>query len=96
MATHHSGRAASQRRTLRRLPHGVLGGVLAPTVSTKACLLVPRTHGCLRLHQNAAPKFFALVRTGTPFYIADSLPEDQTSARICTPTTYNIRSPRRC
>src|SRR3982750_1609371 len=25
----------------------------------------PRTHGCIRLHGEAAPKFFALVRIGT-------------------------------
>ena len=37
---------------------------------------VPRTHGCLRLHKDAAPKFFALVREGTPVLIADRLEED--------------------
>jgi hypothetical protein len=40
--------------------------------------LYPRTHGCVRLHGEAAPKFFALVRTGTPVHIADSMPEDAT------------------
>ncbi|MEO6870678.1 MAG: L,D-transpeptidase [Chthoniobacterales bacterium] len=39
---------------------------------------VPRTHGCLRLHGEAAPKFFALVHEGTPVYIANSQPEDAT------------------
>ena len=38
----------------------------------------PRSHGCLRLKGEAAPKFFALVRTGTPVNIADSQPEDAT------------------
>ena len=38
----------------------------------------PRTHGCVRLHGEAAPKFFALVRIGTPVSIAESQPEDAT------------------
>ena len=38
----------------------------------------PRTHGCLRLKGEAAPKFFALVRNGTPVHIADTMPEDAT------------------
>jgi len=29
----------------------------------------PRTHGCIRLHGEAAPKFFALVKIGTPVSI---------------------------
>lgn len=37
---------------------------------------VPRTHGCLRLHKEVAPKFFALVREGTPVTISDRLAED--------------------
>ncbi|MDB4947330.1 MAG: erfK, partial [Labilithrix sp.] len=35
-----------------------------------------KSHGCLRLHPNVAPKFFALVREGTPVNIANSQPED--------------------
>jgi len=38
----------------------------------------PRTHGCIRLHGEAAPKFFALMRIGTPVNIATSQPEDET------------------
>src|SRR5437868_10383797 len=38
----------------------------------------PRTHGCIRLHGEAAPKFFALVRNGTPVNIANTQPEDDT------------------
>ncbi|HEY4257504.1 MAG: L,D-transpeptidase family protein [Candidatus Udaeobacter sp.] len=38
----------------------------------------PRTHGCIRLHGEAAPKFFALVKIGTPVNIASSQPEDAT------------------
>jgi hypothetical protein len=36
----------------------------------------PRTHGCIRLHGEAAPKFYALVRIGTPVDIAETQPED--------------------
>src|ERR1051325_6021249 len=38
----------------------------------------PRTHGCIRLHGEAAPKFYALVRVGTPVSIAETQPEDAT------------------
>jgi hypothetical protein len=38
----------------------------------------PRTHGCIRLHGEAAPKFFALVRIGTPVNIEATQPEDAT------------------
>ncbi len=37
----------------------------------------PRTHGCVRLHREAAARLFALTRIGTPVDIATSLPEDQ-------------------
>lgn len=37
---------------------------------------MPRSHGCLRLHRNVAPKFFALVKEGTPINISHSQPED--------------------
>ena len=36
----------------------------------------PHTHGCVRLHREAAARLFALVRIGTPVHIAASLPED--------------------
>jgi L,D-transpeptidase catalytic domain len=36
----------------------------------------PHTHGCVRLHREAAARLFALVRIGTPVHIANSLPED--------------------
>ena len=39
---------------------------------------VPRTHGCVRLKGEAAAKFYALVRVGTPVNIAVSQPEDET------------------
>jgi hypothetical protein len=38
---------------------------------------VPRTHGCIRLHKQAAARFFALVKIGTPVNIATTQPEDQ-------------------
>ena len=38
----------------------------------------PRTHGCIRLHGEAAPKFYALVKIGTPVNIANTQPEDAT------------------
>jgi lipoprotein-anchoring transpeptidase ErfK/SrfK len=40
--------------------------------------LRPRSHGCLRLKGEAAPKFFALVKIGTPVNIAETQPEDAT------------------
>ena len=38
----------------------------------------PRTHGCIRLKGEAAAKFYALVRIGTPVNIATTQPEDAT------------------
>ena len=38
---------------------------------------VPRTHGCVRLHREAAARLFALTRIGTPVTIQHSLPEDK-------------------
>ena len=37
----------------------------------------PHTHGCVRMHKEAAARFFALVRIGTPVEVASSFPEDQ-------------------
>lgn len=55
---------------------------------------MPRTHGCIRLHKNAAPKFFALVNSGTPINIAPSQPEDATiGANHVRPTDYNDPDP---
>lgn len=41
----------------------------------------PHTSGCIRMHHNIAPKFFRLVRNGTPVNIARSQPEDATHGR---------------
>jgi hypothetical protein len=55
---------------------------------------VPRTHGCLRLHKSVAPKFYALVREGTPVHIADEQPEDaKFSALVARPTDYKDPDP---
>jgi hypothetical protein len=49
---------------------------------------MPHSHGCLRLHKNVAPKFFALVREGTPVSIAETQPEDQTIGALPRPGDY--------
>jgi hypothetical protein len=55
---------------------------------------VGRSHGCLRLHKNVAPKFFALVPAGTPIHIARSQPEDKTIGKnIPRPTDYTDPDP---
>ena len=41
----------------------------------------PRTHGCIRMHREAAARFYALVRIGTPVDIASSQREDATHGR---------------
>ncbi len=38
----------------------------------------PHTHGCIRLHKEAAARLFALVHVGTPVDIASTQPEDAT------------------
>ena len=54
----------------------------------------PRTHGCLRLHHNVAPKFYALVHSGTPVSIATTQPEDATiGANVQRPQDYNDPDP---
>jgi hypothetical protein len=50
---------------------------------------MPRTHGCLRLHKNVAPKFYELARLGTPVNISYTQPEDATIGRnLKRPTDY--------
>jgi hypothetical protein len=50
---------------------------------------MPRTHGCLRLHKNVAPKFYELARIGTPVNISQTQPEDATIGRnLKRPTDY--------
>lgn len=45
----------------------------------------PCTHGCIRMHENLAPKFYRLVKVGTPVSIAYSQPEDATYGNIPLP-----------
>lgn len=45
----------------------------------------PCTHGCIRIHENVAPKFFRLVKVGTPVNIAYSQPEDSSVGNIPLP-----------
>src|SRR5215471_8388963 len=55
---------------------------------------VPHSHGCIRLHPSAAPKFFALVHAGTPVEIAQSQPEDQTIGKnVSRPADYKYPDP---
>lgn len=41
--------------------------------------------GCIRMHENLAPKFFRLVKVGTPVSIAYTQPEDATHQNIPLP-----------
>ena len=57
---------------------------------------MPRSHGCLRLHRNDAPKFWELTKIGTPVLIRDSWPEDETIGRNLPhpgPEHYNSPEP---
>jgi lipoprotein-anchoring transpeptidase ErfK/SrfK len=45
----------------------------------------PCTHGCIRMHENVAPKFYRLVKAGTPVNISYSQPEDSTHGNIPLP-----------
>lgn len=45
----------------------------------------PCTNGCIRIHENLAPKFFRLISVGTPVEIAASQPEDAAYGNIPLP-----------
>jgi hypothetical protein len=45
----------------------------------------PCTNGCIRMHENLAPKFFRLVSVGTPVSISYNQPEDAEHANIPLP-----------
>jgi len=45
----------------------------------------PCTHGCIRMHENLSPKFYRLVKIGTPVNIAYSQKEDATLGNIPLP-----------
>lgn len=55
---------------------------------------VPRTHGCLRVHQHAARELYEIVRIGTPVSIAQTQPEDATLGKNAPrPQDYNDPDP---
>lgn len=55
---------------------------------------IPRTHGCLRIHQHAARELFEIVRIGTPVNIALTQPEDATLGKNAPrPQDYNDPDP---
>ncbi len=57
---------------------------------------VPKTHGCVRIHENVAADFFEIVSVGNTVIIADTLPEDQTLGRnLRRPDDYNAPDPSR-
>lgn len=41
----------------------------------------PCTLGCIRMHENLSPKFFRLIKNGTPVFISYTQPEDATIGR---------------
>lgn len=45
----------------------------------------PCTNGCIRMHENLAPKFFRIVSVNTPVSIEYSQPEDAAHANISLP-----------
>ena len=55
---------------------------------------VPRTHGCVRLDKQVAPRFYELVHIGTPVDIAETQPEDATVGRnVQRPSDYRDPDP---
>ena len=55
---------------------------------------IPRTHGCLRVHEHAARELYELVRLGTPVSIAETQPEDATIGKNQPrPQDYNDPDP---
>lgn len=45
----------------------------------------PASNGCIRMHENLAPKFFRLVSKGTPVNISYRQPEDEEHSNILLP-----------
>jgi len=55
---------------------------------------VPRTHGCIRLDKQVAPRMWQLVHVGTPVDIAYTQPEDATVGRnVARPSDYRDPDP---
>jgi len=56
--------------------------------------LTPRSKGCVRVPRHVAPKFFALVKVGTPISIQQRQPEDLTiGARLARPNDAPLPNP---
>ena len=54
----------------------------------------PRTHGCIRVHKNVAPKLFAMTSMGTPVSVRDTQPEDATIGRnVARPSDWKDPDP---
>lgn len=45
----------------------------------------PCTDGSIRMHENLAPKFYRMVKVGTPVHISYSQPQDETHGRMPLP-----------
>jgi hypothetical protein len=55
---------------------------------------VPRTHGCIRLDKQVAPRLWELVHVGTPVDISVTQPEDGTvGAHVARPSDYRDPDP---
>ena len=55
---------------------------------------VPRTHGCIRLDKQVAPRFYELVHIGTPVDIAETQPLDATVGQhVARPSDYRDSDP---
>jgi hypothetical protein len=55
---------------------------------------VPRTHGCVRLDKQVAPRLYELVHVGTPVNIEETQPEDATIGRnVPRPSDYRDPDP---
>lgn len=54
---------------------------------------VPRTHGCIRLDKQVAPRFYELVHEGTPVDIAETQPMDSSVGTVQRPHDYEDPDP---
>ncbi|MGA3170949.1 MAG: L,D-transpeptidase [Chthoniobacteraceae bacterium] len=54
---------------------------------------VARTHGCIRLDKQVAPRFYELVSIGTPVDIAETQPMDSTIGHVARPSDYRDPDP---
>ena len=55
---------------------------------------IPRTHGCIRMDKQVAPRFYELVHEGTPVDIAETQPLDATVGQnVQRPSDYRDPDP---